>query len=63
MPEGRELTLDEKKAMEAAFNGRPFNPAWSAAAAKVYEGLTTAMNKPRSADSGEKPLAPPKLTP
>ncbi|HEY8191123.1 MAG TPA: hypothetical protein VIG74_01770 [Alphaproteobacteria bacterium] len=42
---GRELTLDEKKAMQAAFNGKPFNPAWSAAAAKVYAGLTEAMDK------------------
>jgi len=32
----------EKKAAEAAFRGEPFNPAWSAAAARVYEGILMA---------------------
>lgn len=40
----RALTHDEKKAAEAAFRGEPFNPAWSAAAAKVYVGILSAMN-------------------
>lgn len=40
----RPLTYDEKKAAEAAFRGDPFNPAWSAAAAKVYGGIVAAMN-------------------
>lgn len=39
----RVLTYDEKKAAEAAFRGEPFNPAWSAAAAKVYAGILSAM--------------------
>ena len=38
----RSLTYDEKKADEAAFRGEPFNPAWSAAAARVYEGILMA---------------------
>lgn len=43
--QARPLTYDEKKAAEAAFRGEPFNPAWSAAAAKVYAGIVTAMEK------------------
>ena len=39
----RMLTHDERKAAEAAFGGRPFNPAWSQSARKVYEGLTQAL--------------------
>lgn len=38
----RTLTYDEKKAAEAAFRGESFNPAWSAAAARVYEGILAA---------------------
>ena len=38
----RSLTHDEKKAAEAAFRGEPFNPAWSAAAARVYDGILMA---------------------
>jgi hypothetical protein len=41
----RALTHDEQKAAEAAFGGRPFNPAWSASARKVYEGLIRALPK------------------
>jgi hypothetical protein len=37
------LTYDERKAAEAAFSGRPFNPAWSASAKKVYDGLIQAL--------------------
>ena len=44
----RELTHDEKKAMEAAFRGASFNPAWSEAARVVYDGVTAAMNKKSS---------------
>jgi hypothetical protein len=40
---GRVLTYDEIKAAEAAFRGEPFNPAWSAAAAQVYAGISAAM--------------------
>ena len=39
----RRLTYDEKKAAEAAFQGQPFNPSWSAAAQVVYEGILAAM--------------------
>lgn len=35
----RNLTHDEKKAAEAAFQGLPFDPRWSAAARSVYEGI------------------------
>jgi len=41
----RTLTYDETKAAEAAFKGEPFNPAWSAAAATVYAGITQAIEK------------------
>jgi len=41
----REVTLthDEKKAAEAAFRGAPFDPAWSHAARRVYQGISAAM--------------------
>lgn len=38
----RSLTYDEKKAAEAAFRGESFNPSWSVAAARVYEGILMA---------------------
>ena len=41
----RALTHDETKAAEAAFKGEPLNPAWSAAAANVYAGIMSAMEK------------------
>ena len=39
----RVLTHDERKAAEAAFSGRPVNPAWSESAKSVYEGLIHAL--------------------
>jgi hypothetical protein len=39
----RVLTHDERKAAEAAFLGRPCNPAWSESAKRVYDGLTNAL--------------------
>lgn len=39
----RLLTHDERKAAEAAFNGRPCNPQWSESAKRVYDGLVQAM--------------------
>ncbi|MBK9306270.1 MAG: hypothetical protein IPM58_04090 [Nitrospira sp.] len=48
------LTHDERKAAEAAFAGRPFNPAWSASAQKVYEGLLRALPTPPE----ESPVVP-----
>ena len=45
-PTPRILTHDERKAAEAAFTGRPCNPAWSESAKKVYEGLVRALPAP-----------------
>ncbi|MCS6290253.1 MAG: hypothetical protein H8K10_14960 [Nitrospira sp.] len=53
----RSLTYDETKAAEAAFKGEPFNPAWSAAAATVYAGITDAMEKRRMAMAVESEVA------
>lgn len=39
----RALTHDERKAADAAFSGRPCNPAWSESAKRVYEGLIHAL--------------------
>jgi hypothetical protein len=39
----RQLTHDERKAADAAFAGRPCNPAWSESAKRVYEGVIGAM--------------------
>lgn len=39
----RELTLDERKAAHAAFEGRLFDPRWSQAAKRVYDGLVLAL--------------------
>lgn len=54
-PTPRALTHDEQKAAEAAFGGRPFNPAWSASARKVYDGLIQAL--PQSADASGPPVS------
>ncbi|RMH07842.1 MAG: hypothetical protein D6704_04355 [Nitrospirae bacterium] len=43
--EPRPLTNDERKAAEAAFAGRPFNPQWSRSARAVYEGILQAKGK------------------
>ncbi|MGH7230215.1 MAG: hypothetical protein ACREJU_02510 [Nitrospiraceae bacterium] len=39
----RPLTHDEKKAAEAAFQQLPFNPEWSEAARRVYDGIIGVM--------------------
>ncbi len=39
------LTNDEKKAADAAFAGRPFNPVWSASARVIYDGIVDALPK------------------
>lgn len=56
----RELSHDEKKAAEAAFTGRPFNPAWSLSARAVYDGIVKALPAPALSDppSGAGPLEP-----
>ncbi len=41
------LTHDERKAAEAAFKGRPFNPLWSQKALRIYDGIRAAQaNRP-----------------
>lgn len=53
----RALTHDEQKAADAAFGGRPFNPAWSASAKKIYEGLTGALpNVPANMPEGSEAI-------
>ena len=42
----KSLSHDEKKAAEAAFAGRPFNPSWSASARVVYDGIIKALPAP-----------------
>lgn len=42
----RILSHDEQKAAEAAFTGRPFNPAWSQSARVVYDGIIKALPAP-----------------
>jgi len=40
----RPLTHDERKAVEAAFCGRPFNSDWSAAAKVLYDAIIQATS-------------------
>ncbi len=54
----RQITHDEKKAAEAAFAGRPFNPKWSDAARIVYDGLLAAMGKDARAVDTDDELEP-----
>jgi hypothetical protein len=42
----RILTHDERKAADAAFAGRPFDPAWSESARAVYDGILAARGLP-----------------
>jgi hypothetical protein len=55
---GRALTYDEKKAAEAAFTGRPFNPEWSEAARKVYDGITGARGTAKPLEAELQPAEP-----
>ena len=52
----RALTYDESKAAEAAFQGLPFNPDWSDAARKVYDGILFAMGERQLAAMGDAEL-------
>ena len=57
------LTHDEKKAADAAFEGRPFNEAWSASARAVYDGIVKALPHtdvavPAPSNAGEPEMAP-----
>src|SRR5574341_20708 len=51
----RILTYDERKAADAAFAGRPFDPLWSEAARAVYDGILAARGLPEPAPT---PIAP-----
>ena len=44
----KSLSHDEKKAAEAAFSGQPFDPAWSAGARLIYDGILKALPAPRN---------------
>jgi len=57
-PTVRTLTYDEKKAAEAAFTGRPFNPEWSDTARKVYDGILNVMGKASTGVFSESELEP-----
>jgi len=60
------LTHDEKKAADAAFAGRPFNPNWSLKARAVYDGIVKALPAPLIADGStapEEPVATPSAEP
>lgn len=46
----RALSHDEKKAAEAAFTGRPFDPRWSPSARVVYDGIVKALPAPFVSD-------------
>ena len=57
------LTHDEKKAADAAFEGRPFNEAWSASARAVYDGIVKALPHtdiaaPAPSNAGELEMTP-----
>ena len=51
------LSHDEKKAADAAFAGRPFNPKWSANARLVYDGLLRALPAPPVPDEAQQDVA------
>jgi hypothetical protein len=46
--EARELTYDQRIAADAAFQGLPSNPKWSATASAIYEGLMAALAAKRT---------------
>jgi hypothetical protein len=50
-PVPRALTHDERKAADAAFAGRPFDPSWSEAARTVYDGILAARGLPEPASA------------
>ncbi len=62
MSQPRPLTHDEKKAAEAAFQGRPFDASWSKSARGVYEGILKARGDVVDADSIETTPASPTPT-
>ncbi len=62
MSQPRPLTHDEKKAAEAAFQGRPFDASWSKSAQGIYEGILKARGDVVDADSIETSPASPTHT-
>lgn len=54
----RILTYDERKAADAAFAGRPFDPSWSEAARTVYDGILAAQDVPIPAPTPITPEQP-----
>ncbi len=55
------LTNDERKAAEAAFQGRPINPIWSQKARRIYDGIRAAQSN-RPAQSQASDALPPVRT-
>jgi len=54
----RILTYDERKAADAAFAGRPFDPSWSETARTVYDGILAAQGFPIPAPTPITPEQP-----
>ena len=54
-----QLSHDELKAAEAAFQGRPFNEVWSQAAREVYDGIVAATLKLKRLSEKEGSSQPP----
>ena len=54
---GRALTCDEQKAAEAAFQGKPCNPKWSASARAIHDGILKALSTRASIEEPEEALA------
>ncbi|MBI5775931.1 MAG: hypothetical protein HY444_00965 [Nitrospirae bacterium] len=54
----RILTYDERKAADAAFAGRPFDPVWSEAARAVYDGILAARGLQEPAPTPSAPEQP-----
>ena len=55
------LTHDERKAAEAAFQGRPFNPLWSHKAQRIYDGIRAVQaNRPTKSQAAD--VVPPVRT-
>ena len=55
------ITNEERKAAEAAFQDRPFNPMWSQKAQRIYDGIRAAQaNRPTHSRAGD--VVPPVRT-
>lgn len=48
----RALTIDEKRAADAAFKGIPFDSRWSPSARAVYDGVRSALGVPALSEPG-----------